>query len=326
MLQKIKHLLQRFGTCCREYPADRREFGGKVAAAKFWDVLIPTGKSKRYINTISSYMCKEMAPLLQRYAGVQTSVYPTERMEKTPVWVCWWQGEETMPPVVKACINKMHNLLSKTAQLHVISWTNLDKYIELPAHVLEKHRQGTISAAHLSDVLRFGLLSRYGGVWLDATVYLSKDIPSKALTEPFFTQRFSDWESCPQEACRGKWCGFFLGGKAGNVLFTYMYEALADLWKHHDRVVDYVFFDYILWAGYCGVPAIRETIDVVPAGNENIWLLAKHLNDAYTPEKYAELLATNDFFKLSYKGKLMMTTPEGVPTVYAHILAENNIT
>lgn len=30
--------------------------------------------------------------------------------EDSPVWLCWWQGEETMPDVAKACLNsiKMH--------------------------------------------------------------------------------------------------------------------------------------------------------------------------------------------------------------------------
>ena len=46
ILLKIKHLLQRFAVCCREFPADVREFSWKVAARRFWDVLIPTGKSK----------------------------------------------------------------------------------------------------------------------------------------------------------------------------------------------------------------------------------------------------------------------------------------
>lgn len=294
--------------------------------AKFWDVLIPTGKSKKYINTLSEYMCREMKPLTELFQRGDTPQYlPKRELEKTPIWVCWWQGEAAMPPIVKACVNRIQAFLPETAELHLITIYNLCDYLDMPEHVIAKYQKGTISAAHLSDVLRFGLLSCYGGAWLDATVFLTKSFPSIMLTQNFYTQRFYDWGCCPHEACRGKWCGFYLGGKAGQPIFCYMYSALSEWWRNHDRIIDYVFFDYILWAGYCGVPAIRETIDSVEPGNENIWLLAKHLNDAYTPEKYAKFMESNDFFKLSYKGQLDIKTQNGQKTIYAYILEENNV-
>ena len=327
MLQKFKHLFQRLVVCCKAFPADRREFGSKVAAARFWDVLIPTGKSKKYIQTLSAYMCKELAPLAQRFR--ETPVQASKQaLDHTPVWVCWWQGEEAMPPVVKACVAKMRQLLPATARLHVITWDNFGTYVQLPAYILEKYEKGLISKTHLSDILRYALVSTYGGAWIDSTVLLSDRIVRswpEYLQKDFFTQRFASWECCPQEACRGKWCNFFFMGKADCPLFAFVYEALLQWWQTHDRIIDYVILDYMIWAGYCDVPAIREAIDSVEAGNENIWLLAKHLNDAYVPEQYEKLMASNDFFKLSYKGQLNLQTQQGQDTVYAHILKENNV-
>lgn len=319
MLQKILHLFQRLPGCVKAFPGNCREFGFKVASLQFWDVLIPRGKSKGYIEALSAYMIRELAPLTEKYrrGEFHNSQKP---LDKTPLWVCWWQGEEKMPPIVKVCVDKMRRSLPDWARLHLITWDNLADYIDLPDHILEKHKKGLIGPAHLSDVLRFGLLSRYGGAWLDATVYVSGKFPEKLLTETFHTQRFAGWESCPREACRGKWCGFFLGGKADNTVFPFMYEALCFWWARHDRVPDYVFFDYVLWAGYEGVPAIRAAIDAVEPGNENMWLLAKKLNEPYDPAAYAALLESNDFFKLSYKGELNPQTPDGQETVYAHLL------
>lgn len=51
--------------------------------------------------------------------------------------------------------------------------------------------------------------------------------------------------------------------------------------------------------------------------------MEKHLNDAYTQESYENLLSHNDFFKLSYKGKLTEKTEDGQETIYAHLLSEN---
>jgi hypothetical protein len=101
-----------------------------------------------------------------------------------------------------------------------------------------------------------------------------------------------------------------------------MVEALCDYWNRHDKAVDYVFFDYVLWAGYCGVPEIKRLIDAVPANNEQIWSMAKALNDSYEPAKFDSLMSGNDFYKLSYKGRLEEKM-DGKLTIYGHILKEN---
>jgi hypothetical protein len=319
---KLKNLAARFAVCKREYGIDRREFGGKVARLRFWDVLIPRGKSKAYIEGLSAFICRDLEQVTARYAnGDWERPKPKKTLEKLPVWVCWWQGEEAMPPIVKACVERLRRSLPDTAELKLITWDNYADYCDIPAHILEKHAEGIIGPAHLSDVLRFSLLSRYGGAWVDATVYVTGAFPEKLLTESFYTQRFESWDCCPQEACRGKWCGFFFGGKAESPVFSFMYEALCRYWSRFDKAVDYVFFDYILWAGYCGVPEIRRLIDAVPANNEHIWLMAKELNAIYDPAVFDELQDKNDFYKLSYKGDLQEQI-QGQKTVYGHILEE----
>lgn len=320
---KLKNLAARFVVCKKEYGADRRAFGGKVAWLRFWDVLLPRGKSKAYIEGVSKFVCRDLEQMTARYArGDWESPKPKQALEKVPVWVCWWQGQEAMPPIVKACVARLEKSLPDTAEIRLVSWDNYADYCEIPSHVLDKYARGLIGPAHLSDVLRFSLLSRYGGAWVDATVYLTRAFPEALLTEDFYTQRFENWACCPQEACRGKWCGFFFGGKAHSPIFSFMYEALCDYWNRFDKAVDYVFFDYILWAGYCGVPQIRELIDAVPANNEHIWLMAKGLNDPYEPAAFEELQNKNDFYKLSYKGQLKERIDEKL-TIYGHILTEN---
>ena len=327
ILLKIKHLLQRFVICCREYPKDSREFGHKVALLKFWDVLIPTGKSKKYIETLSDYMVRELSSLTEQYCqGDLTNQKQKVTLDKTPIWVCWWQGEENAPPVVRACIQRMRALIPENAQIHVVTWDNVNDYIALPEYIFEKYEKGLITNIHMTDILRYALVSTYGGAWIDSTVWLSDRIEEKLpeyFSRPYFTQRFESWEDCPKEACRGKWCNFFFMGQSSCALFSYVYDALLLWWQKHNRLIDYVIVDYILWAGYSGVPAVQQCIDAVEPNNPNIWLMEKHLNTPYVQEEYGKLMASNDFFKLSYKGKLTTQTEDGRQTVYSHILAEN---
>ena len=327
LLCKIKHLLQRFVIYCREYPNDKREFGHKVARVKFWDVLIPTGKSKKYIETLSAYMSRALSPLTEQYCQGKWAQHNQKRtLDKTPIWVCWWQGEENAPPVVQACIQRMRTIIPDSAQLHVITWDNLNDYVELPDYIIEKFNQGLITNIHMTDILRYALVSTYGGAWIDSTVWLTDRMEANIpeyLSRPYFTQRFESWTDCPQEACRGKWCNFFFMGQSTCELFSYVYDALLLWWQKHNKLIDYVIVDYILWAGYCGVPAIQQCIDAVEPNNPNIWQMQKHLNDSYVQEEYEKLLASNDFFKLSYKGNLTVQTEDGKKTVYGYILSEN---
>ena len=327
MLKKIKHLFQRLVVCCREFPADVREFSWKVAVRRFWDVLIPTGKSKKYIETLSDYMVRELSSLTEQYCrGNLTNHKQKVALDKTPIWVCWWQGEENAPPLVQACIQRMRSILPESAQLHLITWDNLNDYVELPDYIFEKFRNGLITNIHMTDILRYALVSTYGGAWIDSTVWLSDQIKEKLpeyLSRPYFTQRFTSWEICPQEACRGKWCNFFFMGQSTCELFSYAYDALLLWWQKHNKLIDYVIVDYILWAGCCGVPEIQQCIDAVEPNNPNIWLMEKHLNDPFVQEEYEALLAGNDFFKLSYKGNLTVQTEDGKKTVYGYILSEN---
>lgn len=325
MIRKIKHLSQRFASGRKEYVTDRVAFGSKVARLRFWDVLIPRGKSKAYIEGLSDFVCHDLQPVTERYVkGDWESPKPKQKLDKIPVWVCWWQGEEAMPPVVKACVDNMRRLLPSEAQLYIITWDNMREFVDLPPHILEKYEKSLITKVHLSDILRYALMSSYGGAWIDSTVWLTHQIENKLpdyLHQMYFTQRFAEWSCCPQEACRGKWCNFFFMGQRECVLFSYVYEALLHWWMHHDRLIDYVIVDYVIWAGYCGVQQIRQLIDAVPANNEHIWLMAKALNDPYEPVAFEELMNLNEFYKLSYKGNLQEQT-EGQKTICGHILEE----
>ena len=322
---KVKNLCKRFPICAGEYQSDRREFGGKVARLRFWDALLPRGKSRAYIEGLSDFVCRELAPITERYAqGDWQRPAPKQKLDKIPVWVCWWQGEDAMPPIVKACVNQMRNLLPPEAQLQIITWDNMCDFVELPPHIMAKYESGLITKIHLTDILRYALVSSYGGAWIDSTVWLShriQDNLSGYLHQVYFTQRFPDWSCCPQEACRGKWCNFFFMGQKECPLFSYVYEALLYWWERHDRLIDYVMVDYVIWAGYCGVPEIQRLIDAVPAGNEQIWLMASKLNEPYGAAAFEALMKENDFYKLSYKGHLAEET-EGRKTIYGHILEE----
>jgi len=320
LLQRAWHLLERIIREIKRFPKTARAFGAKVAFATFWDGLHPLGKQPRYIATVETYVDRVLEGLVQEYQSACDE--PTVKPDgKLPVWCCWWQGEETMPELVKLCHNRLKQVLpSDAAELHLITLDNYKEYVDIPAHILEKFEKGIITMTTMSDVLRFALLSRYGGYWLDATVFFTGDIPKEYFSGGFFCQRMAgDAQKVSREACKGNWCGFSMTGPKNSTAFRFMCDAFSKWWSEYDTIIDYVLIDYMLWTGFRKVPAIHEMIDRVPDNNEDIFAMYGRLNEPYTPELYAELTQRNVMHKLTYKMDLRKETADGRMTLYGYL-------
>ena len=49
---------------------------------------------------------------------------------------------------------------------------NLKEYVQIDEMVYQKKNKGIIGMALFSDIIRLSLLSAYGGIWCDATLFL----------------------------------------------------------------------------------------------------------------------------------------------------------
>ena len=177
-----------------------------------------------------------------------------------------------------------------------------------------------ITMTTMSDVLRFRLLEKYGGYWLDATVFFSDDIPMQYFSGDFYCQRMAGTKDSLREACKSNWCGFSMAGPAHSPVFRFMNDAFDKWWANYDKIIEYVLIDYMLMTGFSHVPQIHAIIDAVPNNNEEIFSLYKKLNEPYSDELYAELTRVNVMHKLTYKMDLRKETADGQPTLYARLL------
>ncbi len=320
--QRAYHLWERIVREVKAMPKQWRAFGPKVAWATFRDGLTPPGKSPRYIRTIERKVDKILAPVVEKYRNMPEDAMAVEG--KIPIWCCWWQGVEQMPEIARMCHERLKQVLPMDkAELHIITLDNYRQYVELPAHIIEKFDKKIITMTTMSDVLRFALLSKYGGYWLDATVFFTDGIPEEFFSGHFHCQRMaSDPKKVQREACRGNWCGFSMAGPKNSIVFRYMCDAFSYWWAHYDTIIDYVLIDYILWTGFRLVPAIHEVIDAVPDNNPDIFEMYQVLNQPYTPELYARVTANNTLHKLTYKMDLFKETPDGAQTLYGYLLEQ----
>lgn len=99
------------------------------------------------------------------------------------IWQYWAQGFEDVPPVVRQCVDSVDKWAGEYRVIRLDD-ANLSDYLELPDYV-EASRQ-YMSRAYFSDLLRLCILSVYGGLWLDATIFMSGPIPSYLEEGEFF--------------------------------------------------------------------------------------------------------------------------------------------
>lgn len=234
----------------------------------------------------------------------------------SPIWVCWWQGEDAMPPIAKACLNSIKRHAGKHP-IVLITYQNCNKYVNFPPEIIKKQQIGIIDPTHFADILRVVLLSHYGGIWMDCTVLLpSKDIDS------FIYPACKYW-SCHHapiyhNISRGGWTSFFWACGKGNLLPSFMAELHIRYWKNCNKLINYLLLDYTFAIARKDIPAIHQMIEDIPI--TAMGPLGKCLNDEYNEEQWRKFCTDYDFHKLTYKIPLHETTPEGKKTFYGHIM------
>lgn len=88
------------------------------------------------------------------------------------VWVYWNNGWGDTPPVVQFC-KKSWERYSGDREIVYLTDDNVKHYLDVdsfPTNI----KKAPVQA--YSDYLRISLIEKYGGVWLDATVFLTKPI------------------------------------------------------------------------------------------------------------------------------------------------------
>lgn len=167
---------------------------------------------------------------------------PKVKVDKQPIWFFWWQGLENAPVTVIECHKQLLKHARPTQEIYVIDAINLSQFIDIPEYFLDRVRSGDIKVSHLSDIIRFGLLYNYGGIWLDACVYLNGPLPVYDDVELASLK----YEDNGRYRSRGRWVGFLFAGKQGCKFFANVQSALIDIHAANGKGVEYLVMDYVI--------------------------------------------------------------------------------
>lgn len=237
-----------------------------------------------------------------------------EISEVAPIWTCWMQGAENMPEVIRICHSSLLRHAGKHP-VHLITLENYKEYISIPNYIIKRLRDGDISYTHFSDVLRVALLARYGGLWLDATIFVTRDIG--VISMPFFSMKQIPMDN--KHVSMYRWTSFCLGGVPNLPLFIYLRDALFYYWKVSDTILEYLMFDSIIAAAYMKKRIIKELIDNVPYNNPQLYELSYVMNKAFERPLFDKILSDTYFHKLTWKVDFVKIDEKGEQTFYGYL-------
>lgn len=254
---------------------------------------------------------KENAPAIKEFISSQKSF---DKKKSNKVWICWMQGLENAPKLVQRCVASIQKNLPDR-DIVLITEKNYSQYVEFPEHIMNKFAKGIISPTHFSDLLRLELLTRYGGTWIDSTVYCtSPDIPSYMLDSNLFV--FQGLK--PIDGHVMQISNWFITSETHNELLELTKYLLYKYWGKYDYVKDYFIFHLMFQLAIETYP--EKWKEVFPASNTLPHILLLNLFEDFNQTWWDNLLLTTPFHKLTYKFDESETMKDG--TYYKKIMKE----
>lgn len=269
------------------------------------------------------YLLNLVHDIIDKYK-VYTIEYSNQEISNY-IWVCWFQGIDDMTPLIKECYKRICDF-NKDKKVVLITNQNFYDYVEFPSYILEKYYSGIITKTHFSDLLRTELLKKYGGVWMDITLFTFSKIPDLFYTFPIFTGKFK-YNYKDYNVSKNRWTSYFWVSRySNNILFLYMSDFWKKYWKTHNQLIEYFLIDYVIELGYRSIKSIKKELDMIPmnACGENVWVLLKKLSDQYDDSLLKDLKEHNWMQKLSYKGedRIINKTSDYKNSIYYKLFIE----
>ena len=177
-------------------------------------------------------------------------------LQKT-IWCLWFQGWANAPDLVKACGASWRNQ-NPDWKIHFLSRDSLETYLG-PLPDLEVLLEKNVRMDASSNVIRIELLSRFGGVWVDSTVYCLRPLDGwihHAMPSGFFA-----FNRPAPDRMLSSW---FLAAEGGSYIIDTWRRRTFAYWKDRMERDAYFWFHYLFADAYEADATFRAIWDATP--------------------------------------------------------------
>lgn len=213
------------------------------------------------------------------------------------IWICWFQGIENAPELVKACYNSVLKNY-KDKEIIVLTEENYKKYVDMPEYIIKKWEKGYITFAHFSDILRIELLSKYGGLWLDSTIFTTKrsELVFNENIELFVFKQVDLDRKNSLSVVASNW--LIYANKDNNII-NLTKKLLYYYWKDYNYAINYNIFHIFF---KLATEVYKDEWKNVPTFNNiSPHILQFELNDDFQEIRFNEIKNMSDFHKLNWR-------------------------
>lgn len=225
------------------------------------------------------------------------------------IWQFWDSGYKNVPEGIKVCIDRVQEIAKNSEFDYVlITDENIEKYIYTPEFILKKYRTGKITKPHFSDIVRMSLLSKYGGLWIDTTYYVSQKVNLNIAKCNFFTLH-KKWGAFAGNPAMCRWLQNFIGSDVSEYrLFKFCLAGFYKYWRNHEEMPkEYLFIDYLILTFYKTNKEFRKNLKSLKSnfkGVASMSLLSNYFHNSviYSKKNEKRLLSQADLYhKLDFK-------------------------
>lgn len=230
------------------------------------------------------------------------------------IWVCWFQGLDNAPDLVKKCVKNNFSRLDDYQKI-VLTADNFSHYVDINPSILKKWQNGIISNTAFSNILRLEILIKYGGIWMDSTVLFSGEkFPEYVTSYPLFM--FSSWKWITGDIRPiSTW---FISAQKGHPFLKAVLDCLYKYWTDKDELVTYFIFHMFFAMVIEKYPIMFSQVTRI--SNVPPHYMQFELQNKYSKIRFKELTEMSSIHKLTYK--LEDSIYEDTENLYNYILKE----
>ena len=309
----------------------------------FYNGLVPRSKRKEWGFRYSELPAQAQVAtywnnIIQAYFNSEIEKYNIQPKKyfknKKIIWQYWAQGIENAKDTAKLCFASVDKYKGDYEVIRITD-KNIDDYLDLPEFIKEKRKSSEFRAVFFSDLLRVALINVYGGIWLDASILLTDEIPTNYADYDFFMfSRDSDsinqhWGKGDQhfyfswrEEFKVKHLSSIIYGHEKSELSSVMLDLLLYFWKYEDKIPHYFFFQIMINE--------LKNMNVInfnfPTEDDTLpHLLQNKMSKKFKQEEYQFIIGQASLHKLSLHEELKEKDILGNLTYYGFFKRENNI-
>ena len=267
---------------------------------------------RKYVNKGVKYYKTQQSKDLQDAGDTET----TER-QASYLWQYWESETGKIPPLVRACLNSAAKFKGNRERI-LLTPENVREYADIPEIFWKLKEKGIIKTAFFSDILRTCLLIKYGGIWADATVLFTEEIPDYITNSDLFVFQ----NDLKTDLDGLNMASYFIASKPDNPILKQTLKSLEYYWAENRFLVNYFTFLHVFTMV---TQKNRDEFSKIPFFSFlPVQRLQSELLNKFSPSRWEEVKKMSGIHKLTHK-QSVLTKEKTINidgTFYWHIIEE----